>query len=329
MKNENNLTYSNRNIDDLIINALPEQLAFSYKSYREEFSRAANFLSNNSHPIHLDFELTNLCNYKCEFCVQGLPEKPDFYKKKKQLPKELVFKVLNEAKEIGIKSVQFNGQDEPTLYKDLVEVLGYASSLGFDDIFFNTNGSKLSEKLSEDLIRSGITKIQVSIDAFSSETYLAVRKNKEYNKIVENTLRLVEIRNSLNKKLPLIRVSFVESEINCHETEDFVSFWESKVEYVAIQKLINIHKLGNNKNSETLKNIRCNMPNFRLMIKADGSTRACCTAFGDDLKSLGNVFSESLYELWNSEDARNFRSLHSNGRWSENPVCKKCIEATS
>jgi MoaA/NifB/PqqE/SkfB family radical SAM enzyme len=307
---------------------LPEARLKSYNDYRREFYESADFLSDNNYPIHLDFELTNLCNYKCEFCVQGLINKPEFYKKKKELPKSLVFEALTHAKEIGVRSVQFNGQDEPTLYKELVEVLEFASSLKFDDIFFNTNGSKLTEQLSTAIIKSGITKIQISVDAYSPETYLAVRKSKDYDKVVQNILRLIEIRSSLGLKLPLIRVSFVESELNCHETDDFVNFWESKVDIVAIQKLINIHKFANRHNSDMRKNVRCNMPNFRLMIKADGSTRPCCTAFGDELISLGNISEVSIADIWRSPAASSFRALHKDGEWHKNSVCKKCIEST-
>ena len=106
----------------------------------------------------------------------------------------MVFDLLEHCRKIGVKSVQFNGQDEPTLYPDLIKVLKYASNLGFDDIFFNTNGSKLDKEFAGDLIESGLTKLQISIDAFSKETYFKIRKKRNYEQIVKNILGLIESR---------------------------------------------------------------------------------------------------------------------------------------
>ena len=104
--------------------------------------------------------------------------KPEYYKKKKLLNKKVVQNILDQCSEIGVKSVQFNGQDEPTIYPDLVEIIQHASLKGFDDIYFNTNGSKLSPALSQALVDAGLTKIQISIDAFSQATYKQVRKKE-------------------------------------------------------------------------------------------------------------------------------------------------------
>ncbi len=320
------ITNYNVNIDEYIINSLSEERAKSYKEYRSIFNEAAEMRSANSYPVHLDIELTNLCNYKCAFCVQGFDEKPEFYQKKKFLDFNLVIKILDEAKKIGVRSIQLNGQDEPTLSKDLLKIIQYASKLDFDDIYFNTNGSKLDPIFSKKLIESGLTKIQISIDAFSETTYLNIRKSTKYNQVVQNVLDLVNIRQNLNYKLPAIRVSFVESKDNAHETQNFISFWETKVDFVAIQKLLNIHKLINFNNKNDSNKI-CNMPNFRIMVKADGSTRPCCTQFGDELEDSGNIIDESLNNIWNSNKSKEFRNLHKQKEWFKNSVCNRCMQS--
>ena len=52
--------------------------------------------------------------------------------------------------------------------------------------------------MSRKLVDSGLTKIQISIDAFSQATYTKVRK-QNYNKIVSNVINLVKIRDKLSR----------------------------------------------------------------------------------------------------------------------------------
>ena len=69
-------------------------------------------------------------------------------------------------------------------------------------------------------------------------------------------------------------------------------------------------------------------PGFRVMIKADGSVKPCCTSYGDQLDAFGNIHNEDIQEIWNSDKFKNFQSLHKDYRWQENDVCRKCINST-
>jgi MoaA/NifB/PqqE/SkfB family radical SAM enzyme len=325
-KMKHKLTVTLGDIDQEMVKILPHGKAESYLQYRDEFNRASNFTERFNFPVHVDIELSNLCNYSCAFCVQGMTPKPEFYKKKKTLHKEKVLNILDQCSEIGVKSVQFNGQDEPTLYPHLIEIIQHASHKGFDDIYFNTNGSKLTPDMSQSLVDAGLTKIQISIDAFSQKTYSQVRKKETYEKVVSNILDLVNIRDNSVSNLPLIRVSFVINELNKHEAEDFKKFWLDNVDFVAMQNLIDIH----NETApliESAETVRCNMPYFRVMIKADGGVKPCCTSYGDQLVEFGNMHDEELKTIWNSDQFRAFQELHKEYRWQENDVCRKCINS--
>ena len=326
MKKEKPITTVLGYVDQKMMNILSKDKGVSFSNYRNEFHKASNFNQLYEYPVHVDIELTNLCNYSCGFCVQGLKPKDEYYRKKKILEKEVVFDLMEHCRKIGVKSVQFNGQDEPTLYPDLIKVLKYASNLGFDDIFFNTNGSKLNKEYAADLIESGLTKLQISIDAFSKETYFKVRKKRNYEQIVKNILSLVESREKKKKQLPLIRVSFVVNEFNCHEVESFKEFWQDKVDFIGIQNLVNIHNT-NVENRKELKGVRCNMPYFRMMVKADGSVKPCCTGFGDRLGGLGNIHEIKIQDIWNSKRLKNFQEIHRNYRWMDNKVCDLCVNS--
>src|SRR3990172_6739326 len=77
------------------------------------------------------------------------------------------------------------------------------------DILMNTNGELFTEENSIKILKSGLTRLMVSIDAHSSYTFSKIRVGGNYETVKKNTLRLIELREKMGLKLPLIRTSFV------------------------------------------------------------------------------------------------------------------------
>lgn len=324
---EKKLTYTVDDVDRMMLEAVhkPEK----YLEYRKEFYKASNFIERPDAPVHLDIELINTCNYSCRFCEHGRNPKNNYYRKEKVLAKNKVFEILKECASVGVRSVQFSVINEPLLYPHIVEVVEYSSILGFDDIFFMSNGSLLNKYISEKLLKAGLTKLMVSIDAFSPETYEKIRNSKKYNKVVQNVLQFVEMRDQIGRRLPLVRISFLITPFNKHEAKDYEKYWKDKVDFIAFQNLI--HTKGDNVNRQTTKDIkgyRCNMPNFRITVKADGSVKPCCTSYGDML-NFGNIYKSSIQDIYESDCWKDFQDMHENGEWYKHSVCKKCVMNTS
>jgi len=88
----------------------------------------------------LDLKVGFLCNNRCRFCVQG--DKRYRYGEK---TKEQVMRELKEAREKGIREVVFTG-GEPTIHPNIIELVKYASELGYKRIQIQTNGRTLAVK---------------------------------------------------------------------------------------------------------------------------------------------------------------------------------------
>ena len=111
------------------------------------------------------------------------------------------------------------------------------------DQFLFTNGTLLNDKNSQIILNSSPTRLFVSIDAASEEVYDKVRipvNKKIINSgrlsLIENIKNFIKLRNLQNKKLPLVRVSFVALEKNVHEVDEFIKKWVNIVDSVEIQK---------------------------------------------------------------------------------------------
>jgi len=307
--------------------------------YRELWEKASNFEIETNFPLQIEFELSNACNYRCTFCPfsfekEKLPINFDLPKEDKILDFELYKKIIDEGSENGLKAIELGFNTEPLIYKNIIPAVKYAREKNIIDIRITSNGSKLTSETSEQLIDAGLTHLSVSLDAFSKETYLKVRSSKFYEKVVKNLLDFIEIRNNRKKALPTIRVSFLETEENKHEKQDFIDFWQDKVDLLSMQSLLkyegtpeNLKSKKSLKSNDTSKKIEynCHQPWTRIVVRSSGDIIPCCTVPGMEFK-LKNSKEATLKEVWNSSYLKNLRKDLKNGEGYKNKICKSCIE---
>ncbi|EAL8372017.1 radical SAM protein, partial [Campylobacter jejuni] len=158
--------------------------SIKWRDYRKKYRQAANLEKILDHPIQIDFELNATCNLKCPMCP--LSTEINSEKKKYLFPFELFCKIIDIGVSKGLRAIKLNYLNEPLLRNDLEEFISYAKKAGILDIYFSTNGMLLDEKRIYSLIKSGLDRIQISIDAFSEATYNKVRPGGNYIKIKNN-----------------------------------------------------------------------------------------------------------------------------------------------
>ncbi|WP_236033208.1 radical SAM protein [Helicobacter turcicus] len=256
-------------------------------------------------------------------------------KKGIEFPFDVFCKVIDEGLDMGLKSIRMNYLNEPLLRKDLERFIEHAKKMGILDIYFSTNGMLLDEKRAESIIESGVDRIQISLDAYTEDTYNKMRPGGDYKKVVHNIMHLIEIKNKRNCIAPLIRVNFVRTELNEHELNAFIDFWENKADMIGVQEMVKPPRSTSNLKSKTttkMESFKCSFPNKNLVITAEGNVLPCCTFYGDEMP-IGNLFEElnknknfKISEFWNSPKMQNLRNLHCDGMYKMHPICKKCVE---
>ena len=301
--------------------------------YRELWEKASNFEIETDFPLQIEFELSNTCNYRCIFCPysfekEKMPTNFDLPKEQKILDYELYKKIIDEGSKNGLKAIELGFNTEPLTYKKIINAIKYAKEKNIIDIRITSNGSKLTQDMSAQLIDAGLTHLSISIDAFSKETYLKVRASKLYENVLKNLLGFIEIRNNRKSALPTVRVSFVETEENKHEKKDFISFWEDKVDLLSIQSLMKFDATPEDlKSKEKLDKIEynCHQPWTRIVVRSSGDIIPCCTVPGMEFK-LKNSKDATIKEVWQSPFLKNLRNDLKNGEGYKNKICKSCIE---
>jgi radical SAM protein with 4Fe4S-binding SPASM domain len=315
-----------------IYKKVSEKKANDFLQYRINWKASQEFTKVFSFPLYILTELTFSCNYRCPQCILGNVEetiklKPDI----PEMPISLFKKIIDEGEKHQCRSLCLNHTNEPLLVKDLVDRISYAQNHGFLDILMNTNGELLNENISKKIIQSGLTRLMISLDANSQETFKKIRVGGNFEKVCNNIKNFIKIRDEMGLKLPLVRTSFVLQKSNAHELNEFTNYWKEKVDYVHIQNFsrpyetsddsrISIKKL-NSKNT-----FRCDQPNNRIVIRSDGQVLPCCSWFSYEIP-VGNVNDKSIYEIWNSKLMKDLRKIHYAGQYNLNPTCEKCVNS--
>ena len=103
-------------------------------------------------PDAIKIEITGRCNYNCSFCAQK-----NSLRKIGDIDRNFLYRILWEAKSIGVKEIGMFLLGESFLVKELAEYIKYAKEVvGIEYVFITTNGSLCTPKRMIPIIESGL-----------------------------------------------------------------------------------------------------------------------------------------------------------------------------
>ena len=109
-------------------------------------------------PISLYFNITNACNSACTFCAERSPE----ITARRDIPISMAIEALERFQLGPCDDIVING-GEPTLYRDLPELVQRASDRRAKVVLF-TNGRKLEEhQYAHTLLKAGVFRLSVPL----------------------------------------------------------------------------------------------------------------------------------------------------------------------
>jgi sulfatase maturation enzyme AslB (radical SAM superfamily) len=191
-----------------------KQIGF-YTMYNERVKNA----SSTSQMKRCEMIITEYCNFKCPYC-RGL--KSEIYEDRriKQLSLEEIKRNIDLwCQNIPLENIRFSG-GEPTLHKDIKEVVSYAKFKGIKRIAISSNGSSKTE-LYRELVEFGANDFSISLDACCAEDGDKMAGNiKGAFDIVANNIRELS-------KLTYVTVGVVLTPENVQKTIDTIVFADS------------------------------------------------------------------------------------------------------
>ncbi len=139
-------------------------------------------------PILSEVALTYACNIKCRFCYAACTQK----EVENQLDTAGFKRVLDIIRyEAEVPSVSFTG-GEPTTYKDLCELIHYASSHNKMRVNLITNGTLITPHKAKEFAGAGLSSAQVSIESAIAEEHDAITGVKGSHQASINGLKALK-----------------------------------------------------------------------------------------------------------------------------------------
>lgn len=159
-------------------------------------------------------ELTYRCNMECEVCFADT-------KKVKYEPDLIEIKRMYETayRNGGDCSIQLSG-GEPTMRKDLPEILRMGKKMGFSHIQVNTNGIRIAKDLDylRELKNAGADLIYLQFDSLRDEVYTKIRGRKMLD------IKLQAVSNCEQAGIAAILVPVLVKNLNDSETGELIAY---------------------------------------------------------------------------------------------------------
>lgn len=265
-------------------------------------------------PDGVSLEVTNVCNFKCAFCPQSLPDHHD-YAPKTYLEPDAADLILGRIRSGGVltNTLHWTLDGEPFMNRRFSELCEVALKHGFFNMYFATNGMLLTEDILAKLPTHSKARYTFAIDFAADRQYFEEVRGtpNSWQRIVDNiTAILCDDRNQFYVEL---------SDISSYRPDA-----TAQSKFVALRKLIpapygrlkvfqktfhNAAGTFEGRAQVSHKNYHlCPYPWSSLFVASSGDVVAC----GRDLRRqtvLGNILKQSLPEIWNGAP---FQSLRKN-----------------
>jgi MoaA/NifB/PqqE/SkfB family radical SAM enzyme len=275
-------------------------------------------------PLRLWVEPTNTCNLKCPMC--RTPQLAE------SVPKGLMsietFTTVIEKVKPYVREVFLFLGGEPLLNKRLPEMIEIASAAGLRTKL-HTNATLLNEERSRKILAAGLDFISFSFDGCDEETYREYRVGGRFAETCANIRRFAELKREMRMKKPLTVVQLIErpdwSAAERKRQRDGIRQLFSGVGINRF-KFIRLHNFGGLLEDPAFvagESSPCSFLWYSLNVGFDGVVVPCCMDY-DRKEPLGNLVTDSVMDVWNSQALVSMREKMVSQRVQEIELCRGC-----
>ena len=308
-----------------------------YRSYRN--SQRSGRAEIKGLPSTISIEPTTACNLRCPECPSGLRS---FTRPTGNLKADF-FRSMIADLESYLMYLIFYFQGEPYINPQFLDMVEYAAQKGIYTIT-STNGHFLTPEMAERTVKSGLSRMLISIDGATQETYESYRKEGNLAQVIQGAKNIIAAKKRLKSKTPHVVFQFLVVKPNEHEIPAIkklakeIGVDELKLKSAQIYDYHQGHDLipDNHQYSRyreqadgtyILKNElhnRCWKMWQSCVITWDGKVVPCC--FDKDAShSMGSLQHHSFEEVWKAKPYQAFRNAILTGR-DQIDICTNCSE---
>ena len=264
----------------------------------------------------ITIENTNLCPADCVICPR------DKYRQSLgSMDSKLFAKIINNlSNQTNIDTIDIGGFGEPFADKLLFDrcrlIRGKLPSV---KIATSSNCYLMTPDKYEEVCEY-IDVLKISVYGVTKESYEASHRTLTFEKTYENILGLLEL-----EKKPYTVGLLTLSDENQHEMEDWIKYWEPKLDEVYVWEPHSFGGLLNLREVDRSKQQSCGRPfNGPLYVHIDGTVSMCCFDINKHLV-IGNMNNQTIPEIFRSKEYRRIRKAHKEADFT-GLICNDCCQ---
>lgn len=274
-------------------------------------------------PPQVIIETTAACNLTCAHCGHG-----SMARAKGHMPMSLYRRIIDE-----IADCAPNTEVWPTFYGEaflldyrLYYMLRYATRRGLTNLILNTNGTRMTEEVSEWVLDSGLRIIMFSLDGFTAPTFESIRRGARRDEVFANVERLLAMKARRGRDTPRVEVQYSMMDANEHEVEAFKAYWLARGADVKVREKLTWTGFTDAPNlRQDLHRIACPWAIRTCAIHWNGNVVACAVDY-EGRYVAGNVGTQSIATIWNRSHRR-LQAMHLRHAFAELPEpCRNCLD---
>jgi radical SAM protein with 4Fe4S-binding SPASM domain len=290
-------------------------------------------------PAFITIEPTTSCNLACPECNTGAKM---ISRPKGEIELPLFRKIIEESSKTAMYlTLYFQG--EPYLHPLFFEMVAEAKA---KDLYIatSTNAHFLDEINAEKTILSGMDRLIISFDGSDAETYNSYRLNGNWDTVISGIKNINAAKKKFKSFTPYLVLQCLLLKGNESRKSEVTALAQElgadRLEFKTLQ-LLDPSKPSerlplNKKHSRYIHQADgsyilkrkigrfCKRAHYSTVISWDGKLLPCCYD-KNAVYCFGNIKEQSLKEIWNSQNARDFLLLGLKNR-NEISICNNCIK---
>jgi len=274
-----------------------------------------------SRRYNIALELSSFCNGKCFFCPNSKMKR-----NKSNMSMEIFDKVVERMKIEKILPMHINltGTGEPLMDKTIFQKIEILKN-NFPDanVYLPTNFALADDEIIDKLVNSKLNSVAVSLNANNARDYKNIMK-LDFDKTIKNLENLIKKRN-YKKSLLKIYITLAANPINKKSVNEFIKFWEGKVDGVGINWIHSWAGAVNNGKIYKKNQIRypCRPLFEQIIVHSNGNIPLCLVDYEGKFVG-GNVMKNGILDSFYGESINKIREKHLSGKIGGIEMCSQC-----
>lgn len=286
-----------------------------------------------SYPEYLSIQTTSFCNAHCIFC----PNDEVSPRLSPRVMDETLFrKIIDDCGgHRTIKRIILYLNNEPLTDINIVQRINYAKEkVPWACVHILTNGSLLDDKTQDALINSRLDWIGISMHGIRKETIRdAMGLDSEI--VLPRVLSFIQKAKEKKKIEDFVMLTFLRHQyLSDKEKEEIFDFWKkqgiTRISFFEgpVSRGGNVKCLPQARHAKVF-GCKSIWANEMMHIVENGDVILCCMDWKREVV-LGNLNTQSIYEVWNSPRYAEARGKRDGiAESEENFICKRCEESAS